>query len=83
MPDLLIKCTQAHSGSQLAFSLKTHHVLMHESLIASHLELLFPSVAILLFQRQVSDWFVVTTLRYSKHTRSLFLLHVKAQCRRS
>lgn len=51
MPEFLIKCTEAHSGSQLAFSLIPHHVLMHESLIASHLELLFNSVAILLTQR--------------------------------
>lgn len=51
MPEFLIKCTEVHSGSQLAFSLITHHVLMHENLIASHLELLFHSLAILLIQR--------------------------------
>lgn len=54
MPEFLIKCTETHFGSQLAFTLITHHVLMHENLIASHLELLFPSVAISLIQRQVS-----------------------------
>ena len=42
MPEFLIKCTEAHFGSQLAFTLITHHVLMHENLIASHLECSFP-----------------------------------------
>lgn len=54
MPGFLIKCTEVHLGSQLAFSLITHHVLTHENLIASHLQLLFPSVAISLNQRRVS-----------------------------
>lgn len=56
MPEFLIKCTEAHVGSQLASSLITYHVLMHENLIASHPELLFPSVVIPLIQRQVSGF---------------------------
>lgn len=50
MPESLIKCTGALSGSQLAVSLITHHVLMHEGLIASHLKQLFSAV-ILFFRK--------------------------------